>query len=53
MWGEGLLISAFKEDEFSKLSPKKIKGDSGGKVSIFGSDIIGHCGINKFISSRV
>ena len=35
--------------EFSKLSSKKIKGDLGGKVSIFVSDIIGHCGIKKFI----
>jgi len=42
-------MSALYEFEFSKFIPKKIKGDSGGKVSIFGSDIIGHCGIKMFV----
>jgi len=46
MWREKFLMSALSEGEFSKLSPKKIKV---GKVSIFGSDIIGHCGIKRFI----
>ena len=48
--GEGaVLMSAFYETEFSKLSPKKISVDSGGKVIIFGIDHISHCGIKKFI----
>ena len=50
MWRGGVvLMSALYEGEFSKLSPKKINVDSGGTVSIFGSDIIDHCGIKKFI----
>jgi hypothetical protein len=40
---------ALHEGEFSKLSPKKINVNSGGMVSIFGSDIIDHCGLKKFI----
>jgi protein-tyrosine-phosphatase len=47
--GGGVLISVLCEGEFSKLSPKKINVDSGGKVSIFRSDIIGHCGTKMFI----
>jgi hypothetical protein len=42
-------MSVLYVGEFSKLSPKKIKGDLGEKVSIFVSGIIGHCGIKKFI----
>ena len=42
-------MSALYGGEYSNLRLKKIQGDSEGRVNIFGSDSIGHCGLKKFI----